>query len=1221
MEFNSRLCHAVIAGASLCVSFNASAEISGTGSSANAFLYGDNIEVGIGSDGAFGSDVKSRSGISNNSYLGFINYPTGGVNAYNGDFILQSGPLDEEGWGVGFDGKAFNNNNSSSPEISGQLESGSFKTTDKYQSVSWKGDIQGLEIKQVYHIYMSGTALVIDVSLTNTTSSEMKQVYYMRTINPQNNAEHNNGDSSRYDTINTIISQGSDGNGVSAVSAKQNAKPGIFAESTLTLNGYGENSRVTYGGKQNRNPVDVYTGAGLLKQVGSNTADDSISIAFKFEHILPGDTVTLRTGYQLDDVPVPAIDIDADDSSDPTGNGYKQLYILGSVATKLTDSDVTIEGDDFTQLQEAIITLTNPHQGDKLEVADPVNLPAAISVDEEESSDTKIYLRGSAATSSYKTALKQIQFKNSDTHASIETRKITLQVIDEHAIPSNTATSTVMVTTPVELDDANIADDDVLSASEVNAVAFSGHAAANASLVIDFTDSNGNKLNPPKTLNADDDGNWNIDSDATDLSSLDEGLITVLITATDTNGNISTLSKEITKDSVVLLANITPADNETVSNPAPLYQGKTDANASVTLKVLPAGKVYSGNADENGDWSIQLDKFPMGVSTSVLITAEDEYQNQASKTLTFKTPDLPIEVTDLDADATGLAHSTTPTIKGKSKPNVTITISMPTSNGKSIECTTTTDADGNWSCTLPISPAGGPYTLSVTATDAAGNSNSSTHELTIPNISLDIDSPEENQLVSSTTPVFNGTTEPGATVKLSVQPDGKSYTTTADAQGNWSIALGDPLAKGKTISVEVTASDSAGNKTSTIRKIKTPSLPIDITDLDADENFVAHSTTPTIKGTSEPNTNISINMPTTGGQVIQCNTTTDTNGNWICTLPLSHSGGPYTLTVTTTDSEGNSNSSSHQLTIPEIPLIIDKPVNDAVISGIKPLVSGTSTPGTNVKVIASNGSSCSAVTDEGNHWSCQLTSLAFDQSYTLTVTTMDSIGNSTAKVVNISTDKLPLSVIAPQDNSTTEDTTPTFIGTTTAGTTVTVSMPTGQECSTVADSEDHWSCELPALPVGGPYTATIKAVDSNQNQTTLTENITIPAIPLIISSPVENEVIVSDSVTVTGSSDPDTAITVLGPDGESCNTTSDASGAWSCALENLQSGKGKHITVISGEDTNSRKVAITTIDIENSSEKVKTILGGSSSPVSLIMLFLILLMNACKRVISRNIHN
>ena len=1388
----------------LCLSGNALADIYKN----NAFLYGDNIEVGIGPDGAFGSDVVSPDD-TRKSYgrkLGYISDPSGNnfQASYHGDFFLPGIP--EEGWGVGFDGKAYNNNNNQ--QVTGVLGSLSdFKSSADAQSVTWKGRasvekengdkterIESLEITQVYSIYTRGMAIVIDVTLKNITDKTMYDVYYMRTVDPDNNAEQDTEVQSvtKYITTNTIISQGSE-DGVAVVAASQDAKAGLFTKSLLTLTGYGNNARVTYGGERNRLPEDVFTGIDgtngkdPLIQTGSKKADESISVAFKFDKLEPGDEVRVRGGYLLADVPVPNIDID--NSSDASGNGFEQLYFLGGDPRKITAADILIDSGGLTQLSQAMIILTNPHDGDLLEIAG--DLPAGISLNEEASTETKKYLTGLASITDYETALKLFQYQNQNVHANIETRVITIQLVDRNSTPSNSASSIINITTPVELDDLTIEGDNAINENEKGAVKFAGHAAPNATLVIDFTDSQGNKIS--KTVATDDEGNWSLASDPADLSSLDEGLITVLITATDGNGNVSSLTKEIIKDSIIILDNIVPADNEVVSSSTPIYTGKTDPNASITLKILPDGKVYTGSADSNGDWSIQLDKFALGVTTEVLITTKDEYGNEKTATLHFITPNLPIELTDLDANMQGMAYSSTPTIKGTSEPNTTISINMPTINGQITSCTTTTDADGKWACTLPASPVGGPYTLTVTTTDSNGNTNSTTQQISIPELSLAVDSPTDNELVSSTMPTFSGTSEPNATITLKVLPDGKTYTTTADAQGNWSIDVDEALPKGKTVDVEIKSTDGV-NESTIARSIQTPNLPINVTDMDSNAQGVAHSITPTLKGTSEPNTTISINMPTINGQITSCTTTTDADGkwactlpaspvggpytltvtttdsngntnsttqqisipelslavdsptdnelvsstmptfsgtsepnatitlkvlpdgktytttadaqgnwsidvdealpkgktvdveikstdgvnestitrsiqtpnlpikvtdmdsnaqgvahsmtptlkgtsepdttihitmpttdgktticdtttdaegNWSCTLPVSPSGGPYDLTVTTTDSEGNTNSTTEEISIPDLPLIIDSPADNAVISGVKPVVKGTSKPGTKIKVVASNGSSCTAITDDTNHWSCELPELVFDENYTLTITAEDDEGNIVTQTLDVLVDKLPLAIIAPEDNSTTDDTTPVFIGTTTANTEVTVTAEGGQSCTTKADSEGHWTCELPRMPVGGPYDVVVKAVDGHGNQTTITEKITIPAIPLVVGSPADGELIKSSNATVTGKTDPNSPVKVLGPDGEMCETTSDATGAWSCELENLQSGLNKHITVISGDN---QKVTVRVVDIENSSEKVKTVLSGSPSIAMLFLLGLFGLLRVFRKI-------
>lgn len=337
-------------------------------------------------------------------------------------------------------------------------------------------------------------------------------------------------------------------------------------------------------------------------------------------------------------------------------------------------------------------------------------------------------------------------------------------------------------------------------------------------------------------------------------------------------------------------------------------------------------------------------------------------------------------------------------------------------------------------------------------------------------------------------------------------------------------------------------------------------------------------------------------------------------------MPTLPTGGPYTATVNAVDDKGNTSSITQEFTVPELPLIIDSPADNAVISGSAPTVSGTSMPDTTITVTASTGQSCTATTDSSNHWRCELPSLALDSHYTLTVITKDSVGNSTTKSINISTDKLPLAVISPGDKGTTGDSTPSFIGTTAPGATVTVTAETGQECQAIADENGNWSCELPEMPVGGPYSITIKAEDTNGNITTLTESITIPKIPLIITSPIKGETIADTSITVTGTSDPNMPITVLGPDGERCTTTSDEKGDWSCQLDNLQSGDGKHITVISGDKGEGQKISLVTVDIKNSGEKVTTILKGGGGSFSFFILFLISLGLLLKQAIRQQRH-
>ncbi|SUG35351.1 large repetitive protein [Salmonella enterica subsp. arizonae] len=91
----------------------------------------------------------------------------------------------------------------------------------------------------------------------------------------------------------------------------------------------------------------------------------------------------------------------------------------------------------------------------------------------------------------------------------------------------------------------------------------------------------------------------------------------------------------------------------------------------------------------------------------------------------------------------------------------------------------------------------GDYHYTVTATDSAGNTTSSTATITIDTTAPDyltggLDIASEtgavgSHLTNQATPTFSGATESGATVTLMI--NGKTYTAIAGDNGKWSITL------------------------------------------------------------------------------------------------------------------------------------------------------------------------------------------------------------------------------------------------------------------------------------------------------------------------------------------------------------------------------------------------------------------------------------------------
>ncbi|MEW6758977.1 MAG: Ig-like domain-containing protein, partial [Acidobacteriota bacterium] len=176
-------------------------------------------------------------------------------------------------------------------------------------------------------------------------------------------------------------------------------------------------------------------------------------------------------------------------------------------------------------------------------------------------------------------------------------------------------------------------------------------------------------------------------------------------------------------------------------------------------------------------------------------------------------PAVPVITGPADGSSTSDA---TPTITGTAEANSVVTVCI------GAEChTTLADGSGNWSLDWPTPLADGPYTVSATATDAAGNTspaanNGFTVDTTPPaapvvaSISTDTGTSSSDGITSDNTLVFSGTAEAGSTVHVFL--DGAEIgTTVADGSGTWSFDYtGTTLADGP-YSVTATAEDGAGN--------------------------------------------------------------------------------------------------------------------------------------------------------------------------------------------------------------------------------------------------------------------------------------------------------------------------------------------------------------------------------------------------------------------------
>ncbi|HGV2325531.1 TPA: Ig-like domain-containing protein, partial [Escherichia coli] len=109
-------------------------------------------------------------------------------------------------------------------------------------------------------------------------------------------------------------------------------------------------------------------------------------------------------------------------------------------------------------------------------------------------------------------------------------------------------------------------------------------------------------------------------------------------------------------------------------------------------------------------------------------------------------------------------------------------------------------ADGSWSVSVPTSALGvltaSNYTVSATVNDKAGNPGSTSHNLavdtTAPVLTINTVAGDDiiNDAEHAQALVISGTSTGGeAGDVVSVVLNGKTYTTTLDASGNWSVGV------------------------------------------------------------------------------------------------------------------------------------------------------------------------------------------------------------------------------------------------------------------------------------------------------------------------------------------------------------------------------------------------------------------------------------------------
>ncbi|WP_114233265.1 Ig-like domain-containing protein, partial [Acinetobacter baumannii] len=605
------------------------------------------------------------------------------------------------------------------------------------------------------------------------------------------------------------------------------------------------------------------------------------------------------------------------------------------------------------------------------------------------------------------------------------------------------------------------------------------------------------------------DGTWTL-ADNT-LPALTDGPHTITVTATDAAGNVGNDTAVVTIDTVAPNAPVLDPINAT--DPV---SGQAEPGSTVTV-TYPDGTTATVVAGTDGSWSVPNPGNLVDGDT-VTATATDPAGNTSLPGTGTVSADITAPVVALD-DV--LTNDSTPALTGTvNDPTATVVV-----NVDGVDYPAVNNGDGTWTLadnTLPTL-ADGPHTITVTATDAAGNVGNDTAVVTIDTVA-----PNAPVLdpINATDPV-TGTAEAGSTVTVTY-PDGTTATVVAGTDGSWSVPNPGNLVDGDTVTA--TATDPAGNTSLP----GTGTVSADITaPVVALDDVLTNDSTPALTGTvNDPTATVVVNVDGVDYPAVN-----NGDGTWTLadnTLPTL-ADGPHTITVTATDAAGNVGNDTAVVTIDTV--APNAPVLDP-INATDP-VSGQAEPGSTVTVTYPDGTTATVVAGTDGTWSVPNSGNLVDGD-TVTATATDPAGNTSGPATAV------VDAVAPTvalDDVLTNDSTPALTGTVNDPTATVVVTVDGTDYPAVNNGDGTWTLADNALPTlaDGPHTITVTATDAAGNVGNDTAVVTIDTVAP--NAPVLDPINATDPVT--GTAEAGSTVTVTYPDGTTATVVAGTDGTWS----------------------------------------------------------------------------
>ncbi|MGC6094786.1 BapA/Bap/LapF family large adhesin [Citrobacter portucalensis] len=726
------------------------------------------------------------------------------------------------------------------------------------------------------------------------------------------------------------------------------------------------------------------------------------------------------------------------------------------------------------------------------------------------------------------------------------------------------------------------------------------------------------------TTTSDENGNWSF----TPAPALGEGSHSLTASVTDNAGNIS----PTTPPFVVVVDTLAPAapsitsviddqpgntalTNGQLTNDAqPTLNGKGEIGAIITIRDNGA-EIGTTQVDESGNWSFTPDA-PLGQGQHIFtVVATDQAGNTGGVSSSFTieldsiAPSIPVisSVQDNTAPTTGpisngqISNESRPALSGTGEVGATITV---LSDGQPIG-TTIVGAGGSWSFTPSAALGNGQHTLTVTATDSAGNTSLPSGGFTytvdtmaptapvITQVADDvgplIGNLNNGQATNDPLPTLSGTAEANSTVRIY---DNGSFIgfTTADGTGAWTFTPGTQLGNGNH-ALTVTATDAAGNVSPTsagfniVVDTVAPLAPTIIQAFDdvqpgtgtLSNGAFTNDTRPVLSGSAEAGARVAIY----DNGALLATVTATIDGTWEY-LTTTLGNGQHVFTAIATDAAGNVSPVSGGFTInvdtiaPSVPLLVS--VVDDIAGGVfnaalsngqltndaRPTLNGTAEAGSTVSIYDGSTLLGTALVQSNNSWSFTPTTPLANGSHTFTVTATDAAGNTSGAtagfsvVVDTTAPTQPsissiIDDVGPNtgpigSNQPTNDARPTLNGITEANARVDIYDNGSFVTSVTADGSGNWSYTPTTALAQGTHSFTITATDSAGNTSGISSAAAIvvdtvaPGIPTGLA-------VNANGTALTGVAEPNSTVIITSSGGTVLGTaTANASGNFTFTL-------------------------------------------------------------------------